>query len=100
MAYSGLSLICCLLTQMKEKCHFFAHCHTDIQWGGGGGTQQSFMLGGPTLRSKPIPFFIQPWGQKEISGRWSLCLTSHLHRLASEHFTSLFLAIYLRCYGI
>ena len=56
MVYSGLSLICCLLTQMKEKCHFFALCHTDIQ--GGGGTQQSFMLGGPTLRSKPIPFFI------------------------------------------
>ena len=52
MAYSGLSLICCLLTQMKGKCHLFALPYTDIQ----GGTQQ--IQGGPTLTSKPIPFFI------------------------------------------
>ena len=42
---------------MKEKCHLFALPHTDVRTGGG--TQQSFIQGGPTPRFKPIPCFIK-----------------------------------------
>ena len=73
MAYSGLSLICCLLTQMKGKCHLFTLPYTDIQ----GGTQQ---IRGVPPRDPNLYHFLYSWtclqwprwGQKKVAiiERW------------------------------
>ena len=57
-----VDIICKEVFSIKEKvCGIIAYQITNIQtfeWGGGGGTHQSFIQSGSTTRANPLPFYI------------------------------------------